>query len=126
MILVGGILPSGDNPPFFGLREYPIYSDIEQRSACRSHNPEVIGSNPIVATKLKFTDMSEKKELLPHQQRVVDELAEVKERTSKLGSFILDNPIFLGLPDEEIADLKTQYDAMCVYVDALERRISRF
>lgn len=81
-----------------------------------------MGSNPVVATKFIIME----KGLLPHQQRVVEEFAEVKERTSKLGSFILDNPIYLGLPDEEKADMEVQYDAMCVYVDALERRISRF
>lgn len=49
------------------------------------------------------------KGLLPHQQRVVEEFAEVKERASNLGSFILDNPIYLGLPDEEKADMEVQY-----------------
>ena len=80
------------------------------------------------------------KELLPHQQRVVDELNEVdnnletiKDRSSKLNEFIMDNPIYLTLPEEEKTDLKAQYDSMCIiqdhtvdYRDALMRRISRF
>lgn len=66
------------------------------------------------------------KELLPHQQRVVDELSELKDKTSKLGEFILDNPIYLKLDTEDQKDMQTQFDAMCIYCDALERRISRF
>lgn len=67
-----------------------------------------------------------KTELQPHQQRVVDEFNELKDKTSKLGAFILDNPIYLNVPSEEQKDMKTQYDAMCIYCDTLERRISRF
>lgn len=66
------------------------------------------------------------KQLQPHQQRVVDEFSEIKDKTSKLGAFILDNPIYLQLSSEEQEDMQTQYDAMCIYCDALERRISRF
>ena len=66
------------------------------------------------------------KELQPHQQRVVDEHKELKDKTSKLGAFILDNPIYLKLEEDEKEDLKTQYDAMCIYQDVLERRIKRF
>lgn len=66
------------------------------------------------------------KKLLPHQQRVVVEFEELKDRTSKLGAFILDNPIYLELDDEEKKDMKIQYNTMCIYVDVLERRIQRF
>lgn len=66
------------------------------------------------------------KQLQPHQQRVVDELSELKDKTSKLGAFILDNPIYLKLDTEDQKDMQTQFDAMCIYCDALERRISRF
>lgn len=66
------------------------------------------------------------KDLAPHQQRVVDEYQEVKERANKLSNFILDNPIFLEQSEEEQKDLKIQYDAMCIYCDTLERRIKRF
>lgn len=66
------------------------------------------------------------KNLQPHQQRVVDEYDELKDRTTKLGAFILDNPIYKSLQEDEQKDMKIQYDAMCVYVDTLERRIKRF
>ena len=62
----------------------------------------------------------------PHQQRVVDEYNELQDKTSKLGAFILDNPIYLSLDIEEQKDMKVQYNAMCIYVDTLERRINRF
>ena len=62
----------------------------------------------------------------PHQQRVVEEYNELVEKTSKLGAFILDNPIYRSLEEDEQKDMKIQYDAMCIYTDALERRINRF
>ena len=64
--------------------------------------------------------------LQPHQQRVVEEYKELKDKTTKLGAFILDNPIYRSLEEDEQKDMKVQYDAMCVYTDALERRINRF
>lgn len=67
-----------------------------------------------------------KKELLPHQLRVVEEREELVEKTSKLNEFILDNPIYLELPEEEKLDLNNQYETMCKYVDILGSRISRF
>lgn len=67
-----------------------------------------------------------KDNLLPHQQRVVEEYKELKERHSKLWDFIMENPIYLTLPDEEKSDLKIQLDAMATYVDVLQRRINRF
>ena len=62
----------------------------------------------------------------PHQQRVVEEYKELKDKTTKLRAFILDNPIYRSLEEDEQKDMKIQYDAMCIYTDALERRINRF
>lgn len=67
-----------------------------------------------------------KKEYAPHQQRVVDEATELEDKFSKLGAFILDNPIFLTLEQEERNDLDSQYVAMEQYLIILDRRISRF
>ena len=69
---------------------------------------------------------TEQVKMQPHKQRVVDEYNELAEKTSKLGAFILDNPIYRSLEEDEQKDMKVQYDAMCVYTDALERRINRF
>lgn len=66
------------------------------------------------------------KEYAPHQQRVVDEKNELQDKFSKLGTFILDNPIFATLDSEEQIDLQSQHDVMGTYLDILERRISRF
>lgn len=64
--------------------------------------------------------------LQPHQQRVIEEYNDLKSKTSKLNAFILDNPTFLTLEKEEQNELKVQYEAMCTYQDALDRRIKRF
>ena len=69
---------------------------------------------------------TEQVKMQPHQQRVVDEYNELVEKTSKLGAFILDNSIYKSLEKDEQKDMQVQYDAMCVYVDTLERRIKRF
>ena len=65
-------------------------------------------------------------EYAPHQQRVVDETTELQDKFSKLGAFILDNPIFNTLDTPEQVDLQSQYDVMGTYLEILERRISRF
>ena len=66
------------------------------------------------------------KEYAPHQQRVVDEANELKDKFSKLGAFILDNPIYKSLEEDEQQDLAEQYNVMENYIVILERRISRF
>ena len=66
------------------------------------------------------------KKYAPHQQRVVDEKTELQDKFSKLGAFILDNPVFTTLNDEEKEDLQDQYVAMQTYLKILERRILRF
>lgn len=70
--------------------------------------------------------METPKELQPHQQRVIDERKELDDKIKKLGSFILDNPIFLTLETEEQIDLKSQYEFMNKYLSVLDRRIGRF
>ena len=66
------------------------------------------------------------KEYAPHQQRVVDEKNELEDKFSKLGAFVLDNPIYMSLEDDDKQDLTEQYDAMEKYLIILERRISKF
>jgi hypothetical protein len=69
---------------------------------------------------------TEEKQYAPHQQRVVDEANELRDKFSKLGAFILDNPIYQSLAEEERNDLANQYDVMEQYLIILDRRISRF
>lgn len=66
------------------------------------------------------------KDYAPHQQRVVEEANELRDKFSKLGVFILDNPIFLTLEQDEREDLEKQHDIMENYLVVLDRRISRF
>ena len=70
--------------------------------------------------------METEKNYAPHQQRVVDEANELREKFSKLDAFILDNPIYQELEKEEQKDLKLQRTHMEQYILVLERRISRF
>lgn len=66
------------------------------------------------------------REYAPHQQRVIDEANELRDKFSKLGAFILDNAIFPTLSQDERDDLESQYELMGKYLDILDRRISRF
>ena len=62
----------------------------------------------------------------PHQQRVLDEQADLLDRLAKLDAFILDNPVFLGLPEEDRQLLEQQSKTMAVLTEILATRIERF
>jgi hypothetical protein len=61
----------------------------------------------------------------PHQQRVVDELAELEGKRTKLQAFF-DTPICAGLPEDEQWRLARQHDAMETYGAILAERIAAF
>jgi hypothetical protein len=61
----------------------------------------------------------------PHQQRVVDEKAELSDKLGKLESFT-GGPIFSGLPPAEQARLARQLLIMQLYEQVLSERISAF
>ncbi|SDC66662.1 hypothetical protein SAMN05428966_10271 [Massilia sp. PDC64] len=61
----------------------------------------------------------------PHQQRVVDEKAELDDKRSKLLNFT-GTTVFTGLDAEERRRLLNQLDAMDVYSDILGERIAAF
>lgn len=61
----------------------------------------------------------------PHQQRVVDEKAELDEKLVKLSAF-LDTPIFAGLDEVEQRWLRNQAAAMALYSNILTDRIAAF
>lgn len=66
-------------------------------------------------------------ELLPHQQRVVEEKEELDTKIEKLLNFITsDNPVYNTLAPEEKADMYMQSQQMMHYSDTLNRRIQRF
>jgi hypothetical protein len=66
------------------------------------------------------------REYAPHQQRVVDEANELRDKFKKLATFILVDPIYQTLEDDEKNDLAYQLDLMESYLVVLERRIERF
>jgi len=61
----------------------------------------------------------------PHEERVVIELNQLKERRYKLGLFIGGN-VFLGLPAGEQERLTRQFKIMGEYADVLQERIACF
>lgn len=61
----------------------------------------------------------------PHQCRVVVERAQLSDQLGKLRGFI-EVPVYAGLPKAEQTLLALQADAMTVYLDVLDLRISRF
>ena len=66
-------------------------------------------------------------ELMPsHQQRVVDERTELKDKHAKLSVFILDNPVFVTLPEAEQARLQKQEDLQGHLLAVLDERIAGF
>lgn len=62
----------------------------------------------------------------PHQQRVVDEKAELNDKLSKLGAFITSSPIFSKLNKAEQERLKRQQGLMAGYSEVLDERIEAF
>lgn len=64
-------------------------------------------------------------QLAPHQQRVVDEKAELDDRRAKLDAFYA-TPIFHGLSEAEQQRLQRQGLAMTTYSEILGERIAAF
>ena len=62
----------------------------------------------------------------PHQQRVIDEKAELDTKAKALSDFIGLNPIFLKLDPEEQERMKVQNDIMWQYSEILGKRIAAF
>ena len=58
------------------------------------------------------------------KQRVKEELNQVGERLDKLISFILVNPKFKDLPDEQQFLLEEQERVMYAYTEILKRRLA--
>ena len=61
----------------------------------------------------------------PHQQRVVDEKAELDAKVERLKAF-WDNPVFNTLPDAEKERLERQSNIMDQYSQVLGERIAAF
>jgi hypothetical protein len=61
----------------------------------------------------------------PHQQRVIDEARDLKEKRDKLASF-MEGDIFKGLALDEQDRLRRQHRYMILYNDVLDERIGAF
>lgn len=64
-------------------------------------------------------------ELQPHQQRVVEEKADLDSKLEKLGDFC-NTPIFAGLEQPEQNRLNRQFLIMKLYAQVLGERIAAF
>jgi len=64
--------------------------------------------------------------MAPHQERVIQEKDELKEKVDKLGAFILDNSNYTNLEADEQSRLNKQHYHMCFYLDILNERIKNF
>lgn len=64
--------------------------------------------------------------LQPHQQRVVDELAELEAKYDKLLDFIYRNPLYNDLSGAEQALLVKQTVPMASYIEILTDRVQLF
>jgi hypothetical protein len=66
------------------------------------------------------------KHLHQHQQRVVDERAELSEKLDRLRQFVGTSPQFRTLPVDERQRLERQAAAMDLYDSILQQRIAAF
>lgn len=62
----------------------------------------------------------------PHQERVVTELNDLREKLTKLAAFISGNAAFGKLDAEDQGLLRQQRDVMSEYLIVIEARIARF
>lgn len=66
-------------------------------------------------------------QFLPHQDRVIEEQRELKQKLDALGAFITGKPdVFLRLPLAEQDLMHRQHAAMTAYSDILVERIAGF
>ena len=62
----------------------------------------------------------------PHQQRVVDEKAELDKKATALSQFIGENRIFESVDQDEQERLREQCEVMWKYSEILGKRIAAF
>ena len=63
--------------------------------------------------------------MLPHQERVIEEEKDLREKFNKLGAFLYGDK-YDSLPDHDKDLLRWQYRHMGAYLDVLVARIKRF
>lgn len=65
-------------------------------------------------------------QLKPHEERIVQEKADLDEKLSKLRAFMCDEQKFLALKSEDQWLLRMQLEAMDQYSRVLGLRVTRF
>jgi hypothetical protein len=86
-------------------------------------------SNPGLCANCAWPQQDHKEKIMqPHQQRVVEEKAQLDKKLVKLHAFCFgsDTTIFGSLSPEERDRLEDQYTAMKQYSDILGKRIAAF
>lgn len=63
--------------------------------------------------------------MLPHQQRVIEEAADLSLKVSRLGNFLF-GPAFDRLDNDEKYRLTSQYGLMEAYLRILDQRLTAF
>lgn len=110
-------------PGFWQSSEHILVSDLEDpEQALRD-----LGFTVLVNPKWWYELRNSENKMAPHQQRVVDEKAELDERLSKLTAFIADTAgVFGTLPEDEQDRLIRQRTHMLDYTYVLGQRIAAF
>jgi|GEM_PF-1049726 len=99
----------------------PKTGNADASEAARAEEPKFIGFTGASCGGIQLQVST----LQPHQQRVVDEKAELDERLAKLRTFF-DTAIFGGLDAAEQSRLRQQAHAMACYSAILGERIAAF
>jgi hypothetical protein len=69
--------------------------------------------------------LKSKCDIPPHLQRVINEYKELDIKANKLKEFIINNPMFKKLPEDEQRDLCMQFETMNNYLSILANRLQR-
>jgi hypothetical protein len=101
------------------LMGYQLRDELHRRAVFDAE-PKVGGQQPAPgAAQAGYSSMQ------PHQQRVVDERAELDDKLSKLAGFF-GSDLFVTLPSAEQRRLRSQAEAMRTYSGILAERIAAF
>lgn len=105
------------------------FDRVSNSGTPHAYRHEPVGTNLFTATQATkmvehmVADMPA--DLLPYQQRVIDERDELAARLGKLEAYLM-GAAFTLLPPEDQALLHIQAALMKTYCETLEKRIARF
>ena len=115
------IIPENEDPTEEGyLVEY-----LDGGKTNDSRHEGYISWSPKEVFEKSYLCIGDAANMPPHQQRVVGEAAELKNKLQKLNGFF-GTQIYINLPDEEQNRLIRQFAAMKEYYEILNERIANF